>query len=304
MYPDATDPMLDPESDPDRLPFGPYAGQDLASVAVIDPDYLLGLVREGVGPPTLRAEAARALAARGRLASRGAVGGADEQTQGAEPSRASAAGAGSPSGRPPAWALALAIGLLGVVAVLLWSREAALDAGEPGQRRVPVAEAREAGGVGAPQARSTADRGRSRGVSGTASAAVSAGTTANPTAMPPPGTPLPCGARVPGAIPASAAGDFVDTYQAVEFEVVKTKDTGKVTFLNSHEPYQGHFYVAIFPTDYALYPEPPALYFRGKCIVVQGTIELYRGVPQMVLRGPDDVRVVDAAVPLPTGTLP
>lgn len=117
------------------------------------------------------------------------------------------------------------------------------------------------------------------------------------TATKPPGTPPPCGARVAGAIPASAAGDFVDTYQAVEFEVVKTKDTGKVTFLNSHDPYQGHFYVAIFPTDYALYPEPPALYFRGKCIVVQGTIELYRGVAQMVLRSPDDVRVVDTGLP-------
>jgi micrococcal nuclease len=86
--------------------------------------------------------------------------------------------------------------------------------------------------------------------------------------------------------------DLVDTSQADEFRVVRTKDTGRVTFLNSHDPYQGHFYAAVFPSDYDRFPEHPALHFRDRCIVVQGTIELYRGTPQIVLRGPDDVRIV------------
>jgi hypothetical protein len=117
----------------------------------------------------------------------------------------------------------------------------------------------------------------------------------------PVGTPPPCGARIPGAIPAESAADFLDTHQAVEFLVVGTKDTGKVTFLNAHEPYQGHFYVAIFPSDYDLYPAPPAQYFRGRCIVVQGRIERYRGAPQIVLRGPEDVRVVEGVHALDDG---
>lgn len=107
----------------------------------------------------------------------------------------------------------------------------------------------------------------------------------------------PCGARVAGAIPAESAGDHLDTHQAVEFEVVRAKDTGKVTFLNSHEPFQSHFYAAVFPTDYAAFPAPPAEYFAGKCIVVQGRIELYRGAPQIVVRGAGDVRVVDGRRP-------
>ncbi|MCC7020191.1 MAG: thermonuclease family protein [Ardenticatenales bacterium] len=107
----------------------------------------------------------------------------------------------------------------------------------------------------------------------------------------------PCGARVAGAIPAESAGDHLDTYQAVEFEVVRTKDTGKVTFLNSHEPFQSHFYAAVFPTDYADFPAPPAEHFAGRCIVVQGRIELYRGAPQIVVRGAGDVRVVDGRRP-------
>lgn len=102
----------------------------------------------------------------------------------------------------------------------------------------------------------------------------------------------PCGARVAGAIPAEVAGDHLDTFQAVEFEVVRAKDTGKVTFLNSHEPFQGTFYAAVFPTDYASFPAPPAEYLAGKCIVVQGRIEMYRGAPQIVVRGVEDVRVV------------
>ncbi len=131
-----------------------------------------------------------------------------------------------------------------------------------------------------------------------ATLAVPAAGTAVTATLQPAGGPSTCAARVPGAVSAAEALDLVDTYQAVAFEVVRTKDTGRVTFLNSHDPYQGHFYVAIFPSDYDKYPAPPAIYFRGKCIVVQGTIERYRGTPQMVLRGPEDVRVVgDAAAP-------
>lgn len=278
------------ETGPERLPFGPYAGEDVASVAVIDPGYLLDLVHEGIGPAALRAEAARALAARGRLGPRAAdrdvggntigntAGGSDEPPRNPPPL----------SGRPPPWALALALGLVGVVAALLWSdRDVPAGAGE----RVPIAEARAPGGAGGTIPRGAGGAPIARSPTAAEPAAVKTAP-ATPTAGPA-GTPLPCGARVPGAIPGAVAGDFVDTFQTVEFEVVRTKDTGKVTFLNSHEPYQGHFYVAIFPTDYDLYPEPPALWFRGKCIVVQGTIELYRGVPQMVLRSPDDVRVVE-----------
>jgi micrococcal nuclease len=85
----------------------------------------------------------------------------------------------------------------------------------------------------------------------------------------------------------------VGSFQAVELRVVRTKDTGRVTFLNSHDPYEGHFYVAVFPGDYGEFPGPPVAFFRDRCIVVQGTIELYRGTPQIVLRSAGDVRVLE-----------
>jgi len=64
-----TEPSFDePDTSPDpsrqtpttTLDFGPYAGRDVAFVAVADPGYLLELVREGVGSPggTSRARSA------------------------------------------------------------------------------------------------------------------------------------------------------------------------------------------------------------------------------------------------------
>jgi micrococcal nuclease len=102
-----------------------------------------------------------------------------------------------------------------------------------------------------------------------------------------------CGTRIEGAIPAGSANDHVGEWQAVEFRVARTKDTGRVTFLNSHDPYQGHFYVAVFPGDYAHFEAPPDQLFDGRCIVVQGKIELYRNSPQIILRLPDDVRILE-----------
>lgn len=101
-----------------------------------------------------------------------------------------------------------------------------------------------------------------------------------------------CGARAEGAVEAQEAETLVGKTAAVEFRVARTFDSGKVTFLNSQDPYEGHFYVAIFPDDYGAFPAPPAEYFDGKCVVVQGRVELYRGTPQMVLKVTDDILVM------------
>ncbi|MFQ5460489.1 MAG: nuclease, partial [Anaerolineae bacterium] len=70
---------------------------------------------------------------------------------------------------------------------------------------------------------------------------------------------------------------------------VRTKDTGKVTFLNSAAAYAGHFYVAVFPDDYPDFPAPPAEYFDGACVVVQGKVKMYKGSPEVVLKSADDI---------------
>ncbi len=98
-----------------------------------------------------------------------------------------------------------------------------------------------------------------------------------------------CGQRVAGTVTAGEAARAVGQVVAAEFRVVRTKDTGKVTFLNSAEAYEGHFYVAVFPDDYPDFPAPPAEYFDGACVVVQGRVKMYKGSPEVVLKSADDI---------------
>jgi len=309
------------------IDFGPYTGRDVAFVAVADPGYLLELVREGVGSDALRAEAARELAQRARLVPPGEPWPVRGAATGAAPLLAVEALRTHPiAGLPPdgptntfrqragsalvaaatclaRWLVAARPWQLAVVAaamlavVVVTGRLDPWASGADGATTA-VSSASQADALARPPAQSAVaaipsssgsaarrqptlarpgDAPASAGADGVATARASA----------------PCGARVAGAIPAESAGDYLDTFQAVEFEVVQAKDTGKVTFLNSHIPYAGAFYVAIFPDDYAAFPEPPATFLAGRCIVVQGTIEIYRGAPQIVLRHPDDLRVVE-----------
>lgn len=101
-----------------------------------------------------------------------------------------------------------------------------------------------------------------------------------------------CGSQTPGALNAEAAASHLGEVQTVEFQVVTTNNTGKVVYLNSHDPYQGHFYVAIFPDRWSEFPQPPETYFKGRCVTVRGKIELYRGTPQIVLRAARDIQIV------------
>lgn len=297
-----------------RLPFGPYVGRTVDEVAVIDPGYLLDVIAEAVGPAELRAEAARALVVRQRL-----VGSAGQASL--PRAQTSSSQGSSLTGQPqrgrwlrarihslPPWLMLLVAGatfllILSLATLVGWPGRvgrpsAGLGLADLGDASSPA----QPGIVGLasagkkPIALSTVDVrapisqagtiSTTPGAGGVLSAELRAGQPGGQAAVPP------CGERVPGAISAAEARQYVDTFQAVEFKVVRTKDTGRVTYLNSHDPYHGHFYVAIFPGDYEKFSQPPALLFRGKCIVVQGLIELYRGTPQIVLRSPEDVRIL------------
>ena len=255
-----------------HLPFGPYRGRGVDEVAVMDPGYLIEILGEAVGPAELRAEAARALASRGRL-SRDLEGVASHSL----PRRRSCFWRGPVSGSRPAVLVGAILGL-----ALLIGLTALPD-------RIQLADS--PGPQGAKERLNITSLPSTAAVTG-GDVGGSAGQAEPPQSI---DASAPCGARVPGAIPAASAADFLDTFQAVEFEVLRSKDTGRVTFLNSHDPYEGHFYVAIFPDDYPHFPSPPAQHFRGRCVVVQGSIESYRGTAQIVLRDPEDIRIVEGA---------
>jgi hypothetical protein len=69
---------------------------------------------------------------------------------------------------------------------------------------------------------------------------------------------------------------------------VRTK--GRPTFLNLDQPYPNQiFTVLIWGSDRNKFKNPPETFFKGKGICVTGIIEDYRGKPEIIVRGPDQI---------------
>jgi DNA/RNA endonuclease YhcR with UshA esterase domain len=70
------------------------------------------------------------------------------------------------------------------------------------------------------------------------------------------------------------------------------RSRGKPTFLNLDQPYPKQiFTVVIWGSDRNKFKNPPETFFRGKRICVTGIIGTYRGKPQIVVRGPDQITI-------------
>ena len=71
---------------------------------------------------------------------------------------------------------------------------------------------------------------------------------------------------------------------------IRTK--GRPTFLNLDQPYPKQiFTVLIWGSDRNKFKNPPETFFKGKRICVTGIIESYRGKPEIIVRGPDQIIV-------------
>lgn len=89
----------------------------------------------------------------------------------------------------------------------------------------------------------------------------------------------------------AAAGTNVEVKGPV-FSIGTTPDHG-ITFLNIGAGKREGFVAVIFRDNYGSFPEGFEQY-RGRTVVVSGALELYRGEqPQIVLRSPEQIRVVE-----------
>lgn len=94
------------------------------------------------------------------------------------------------------------------------------------------------------------------------------------------------------AIPWNAAARYVGERATVKGPVVDARyaatSRGRPTFLNIGRPYPdpSRFTVVIWGEHRRRFPTPPETAYAGKTICVTGTIELYRGSPQIVIDGP------------------
>ena len=95
------------------------------------------------------------------------------------------------------------------------------------------------------------------------------------------------------------AADHIGDYATVEGRVVSTHyartSRGQPTFLNVGKPYpdKDRFTVVIWGEDRSDFDDSPEDTYRGKLIRVSGTIDSYKGVPQIKAKSPDQIKIVE-----------
>jgi hypothetical protein len=97
-------------------------------------------------------------------------------------------------------------------------------------------------------------------------------------------------------IPAAAAADYVGRTATVCGRVMSAAHFGSVrggpTFLNLDKPYPDQvFTVVIWNQNRGRFERPPERMFDGRSICVTGTIETYRGKPQIEVVDPGQIRL-------------
>jgi micrococcal nuclease len=89
----------------------------------------------------------------------------------------------------------------------------------------------------------------------------------------------------------SEADNYYNQYVIVEGTIVDTYNSGIVCFLNFHTNYQ-YFTAVIFACDFPGFPDPPDAYYLGKNVQIIGIIREYRGSPEIIVKTPDQIRIL------------
>jgi micrococcal nuclease len=79
----------------------------------------------------------------------------------------------------------------------------------------------------------------------------------------------------------------------VEGTVVAAFNSGKACFLNFHKNWKKYFTAVIFQSAFDKFPEHPELYYKDKKVRITGVIKEYKGKPEIVLKHPSQIKVVD-----------
>ncbi|NOX62444.1 MAG: hypothetical protein GXP42_10960 [Chloroflexi bacterium] len=91
------------------------------------------------------------------------------------------------------------------------------------------------------------------------------------------------------------ASEFVGQQVVVEGKIVRTYDSGKVTFLNFTEDWRGTLSIVIFASDIDKFPQSPASYYRDRFIRVRGRIKEYKGAPEIIVESPAQIEIMSGS---------
>ena len=98
-----------------------------------------------------------------------------------------------------------------------------------------------------------------------------------------------------GVISWQEAGNYAGVEVTVAGDIVRTYDSGKVTFLNFSDDYRNTLTLVLFPSIYDRFPALPAEYFLNQQVEVTGLVKIYEGAPEIIVESPDQIRTVGAA---------
>jgi len=94
-------------------------------------------------------------------------------------------------------------------------------------------------------------------------------------------------------IPVEQAADYIGLEAVVEGKIVDTYRSERVVRLNFHHDWRHHFNAVIFPEAWPLFPAPPEELFQGRWVRVNGVISEYLGAPQIIVRSPEQIVIVE-----------
>jgi len=98
----------------------------------------------------------------------------------------------------------------------------------------------------------------------------------------------------------TAATNFIGQYVTVEGTIVYThyaSSGGGTNFLDFHYPYDGYFYGVIFSSDSGNFKCSITQFYLNKEVHITGTIQLYRGSPEIIVHSPSQIEVAYMGFP-------
>jgi micrococcal nuclease len=90
----------------------------------------------------------------------------------------------------------------------------------------------------------------------------------------------------------SEAENYYNQYVIVEGTIINTFNSGIVCFLNFHTDYR-YFTAVIFASDFPGFPVSPEAFYLGKKVHIIGIIKEYKGSPEIIVKTPDQIRILD-----------
>ncbi len=89
------------------------------------------------------------------------------------------------------------------------------------------------------------------------------------------------------------ADRYYGKIKTVEGKIVASNNTGRVCFLNFHKDWRRYFTAVIFAGDFNKFPKNPEDYYLKRRVRVTGLIKEYHGKPEMVLKSPSQIVIIE-----------